>query len=190
MKKKILIIIAIIFVVVNVIIGIFVLTPRKTTANQWVIDQNTHLETLHKMTENIDDVYTLYIIDSMSESDFLNELQILQGQYKACIIEYKQYNDEHPVETGTQTYYSEKGKDAIEALHKDYENLFNDSLTDALTPRSAEEIAYVKIAYQNEITEHLADYTAAYALIVESDDTVSVPDYSDTIQTDNNIEKK
>ena len=156
--KKTILIIAIALVIAGIIVGIAHCSKSddKISAETWVVNQADRIDTLKKYAENLDEVYTLYIIGDMSSYDFSNELKILQSQFNACYLEYKEH-------------LSEQGTKDMDAIYEDMQHLLFDSVTESQTPKTPEEISYVKIAYQEDLLMNITDYLAVYTMIVHEE---------------------
>lgn len=175
-KKKVFVIIGILIIITGIITTVIIVNknskPKEISDEQWVINQRTHINNLVNLSENIDDVYTLYIIGAMSESDFMNELQMLKGQYTVYLLEYEQQEQDAVITLGTETQLSQIGRKALNDLNHDYDSLFKDTLTEAMTPRTPEATAYLKMAYLQQMREHFVSYIAAYQTILANNPDV------------------
>lgn len=180
MKKKIIIIGSIIAaIVVGIVISILVYNASHSdeiSEEQWVLNQRTHINHLVNLSETIDDVYTLYIMGVMSAGDFNNEMQIIQVQYNVYLKEFEQQANEDKIKLGSETSISKKGRQALYDLNEDYASLIKDTYTEAMTPKSPEEVAYIKMAYLQNIEDHFIRYLAAYNVILETNPDVSEPE--------------
>lgn len=180
MKKKLIIggIIAGVIAVAIAIVCVvnIIVHSDEISEEQWVLNQRTHINHLINLSENIDDVYTLYIMGEMSVGDFNSEMQIINGQYLVYLKEFEQESNTDKIKLGSETFLSKKGRQALEKLNQDYESLFKDTYTDAITPRTPEEVAYVKMAYAQQIGEHFAEYISAYQVILDTNPDVSEPE--------------
>ena len=57
----------------------------------------------------------------------------------------------------------------MDAIYEDMQHLLFDSVTESQTPKTPEEISYVKIAYQEDLLMNITDYLAVYTMIVHEE---------------------
>lgn len=141
------------------------------TGNEWLMKQEVLLEDLSAFTEGMDEVYALYIVGGISSEDFLLELRLLKQQYAILNQFYTQLKNENPVKEGTHSYVSKRGSDAIATYYSLLGEVIDNSVDKNGTPLKADELAYVYMAYQQQLVSALAEYTTAIVWLKESGDT-------------------
>ena len=77
---------------------------KQYTGKQWYERQSDYIDDLSVYTGEMDDIFSLYIAESISEDDFLNHVSLLQNQLSAIQVSYQQEKEIHPVRTGSYTY--------------------------------------------------------------------------------------
>lgn len=137
------------------------------TGNEWLVKQKVLLEDLSAFTEGMDEVYSLYLVGGISESDFLTELRLLKQQYAILNQFYVQLKNENPVKEGTHSYVSKRGSDAIANYYSILGEIFDNSVDGKGSPLKADQLAYVYMAYQQQLTSALAEYTTAIIWLEE-----------------------
>lgn len=137
------------------------------TGNEWLVKQKVLLEDLSAFTEGMDEVYSLYLVGGISESDFLTELRLLKQQYAILNQFYAQLKNENPVKEGTHSYVSKRGSDAIANYYTILGEVIDNSVDEKGSPLKADQLAYVYMAYQQQLTSALAEYTTAIIWLEE-----------------------
>ena len=123
-KKKIILCVTIIALS---ILGIFAFKSfqkyqKQYTGKQWYERQSDYINDLSVYAGEMDDIFSLYIAESISEDDFLNHVSLLQNQLSVIQVSYQQEKENHPVRTGSYTYnqkYACEGVEAVSYTHLD-----------------------------------------------------------------------
>lgn len=151
--------------------------PEKITGNEWIAGQGEHLGALEGLAEEMDEVYSLYVIGAMDPSDMENEIKLLKLKYAACIRDYGTYNEEHPIAAGGHSWFSKKGWAALEGVHQEIKLLLDSTLDGDGTPLPTDQILYLYVSYRAELSDGLADFRAARDLIAASELPEEFPDH-------------
>lgn len=131
------------------------------TGNDWLVKQKVLLDDLSAFTEGMDEVYSLYLVSGISDTDFLTELRLLKQQYAILNQFYTQLKNENPVKEGSHSYVSKRGSDGIATYYSVLGELIDNSVDESGSPLKPEELAYVYMAYQQRLVSALAEYTTA-----------------------------
>lgn len=134
---------------------------RGITGNEWLVKQKVLLDDLSAFTEGMDEVYSLYLVGGISATDFLTELRLLKQQYVILNQFYIQLKNDNPVKEGSHSYVSKRGSDGIATYYSLLGEVIDNSVDAKGSPLKAEELAYVYMAYQQQLISALAEYTTA-----------------------------
>lgn len=137
------------------------------TAEEWIVKKYELIGQLETFSSSLDDVMSLYSIGSISTQDLANEVYIAQSELAIMKRLYDQDLEEHPIRTGTHTYETKKGMEGLETIWESYEMML-DQLADICTSSgSANDAAYVYLAYREPVTSGLFDYMQAYYSVTD-----------------------
>lgn len=137
------------------------------TAEEWIVKKYELIGQLETFSSSLDDVMSLYSIGSISTQDLANEVYIAQSELAIMKRLYDQDLEEHPIRTGTHTYETKKGMEGLETIWESYETML-DQLADICTSSaSANDAAYVYLAYREPVTSGLFDYMQAYYSVTD-----------------------
>ena len=161
-KKRIIALIAVLLAVSGVFAGfrIYQSYLRQITGQEWFEKQDKYIEEMKTYADGLDDIFALYLSKSISDEDFLNHLTILKNELSIMKAAYEDVKDEHPVKTGSHTYSSKKGCEAVEGCYE----ILNQILDMASVKENyadIETLGYKYLAYQQNIIDNLANYMAA-----------------------------
>lgn len=128
----------------------YVTHPIGQTGEQWLMSQNTHVNSIIILTDEMDNIVTLYLSDNINESDFLSHVEILEQECKLLKANYQTEEKKIPVKTGTHTYFTKIGTENISSL---YDNILD--IIEMLKTNSGnkEVLSYKYLAFQQEIAE-------------------------------------
>lgn len=160
MNKKLLKVIISVILLFFVGWGIFLLThPGGRTGAQWLAKQSEYMNQISTFAEDVDTITALYISGSISETDFLNHINVFE---KELNILKNVYNDElknTPVRIGTHTYYTKEGCESVKESYILMENILT-MLKENSSDKST--LSYKYIAYQQEVTQKVVTFMFAY----------------------------
>lgn len=167
-KKKTFIIFSL--AVFCIAILLFYLTQRVhgVSGNQWILKQKEQINILTDFSEDLDDVYALYISGAMDKSSFLDEWQRLSEAYSIIELQRKQQNEKNTVAPEEHTEISKKGAEAINTVFLDFRLLLNASVKDGI-PVKRTELLYNHMAYSKQIQEELDIFIKAYKKAKEAE---------------------
>lgn len=163
-KKRIIwIIILLLLIIFGAIFGIRAYKNAKAqrTETEWFERQQVYLDNLETYANNMDKIYSLYIAQSISESDFLTHVDSLEKQLKLIEYSYNRELKEHPVKVHSGSYHAQKGIEAVEGCFQTFENILTMTKKNYQDPNA---LAYKYMAYQQDIARYLSTYTAAKLL--------------------------
>ena len=162
MRKKVVLIILFIAILISLF---FVWRKIKAYNNQVIGNdilamQDTYIENMQTYATSMDDIVTLYVSGSMSQEDFLDNVDVLEAE---LTILYKEYTDDmqkanEKMKIGSSTYESQRGCEAVDTCFHTFQDVI-DMLYDSYGDPVA--LSYKYIAYQQTFIEHMAEYSAA-----------------------------
>lgn len=138
------------------------------TGNEWLLIQKQSLQDLESYTSGMDEVFALYIVGGISDNDFLSEVELLKQQYKILKQFRVELKTAHPVKEGSHSYVSKRGTDALENYYRTIGEILDYAITDDGKPRSADELAYGYLAFQQTLSTSLAEYITAVVWLEEA----------------------
>ena len=155
-KRKIWLPVVIILILIFVI-GIAASMPKSSEISgiEYFSMQGRYMDDLENFADQMDDVVSLYISGAIKEEDFLIHLQQLEEEEKIMKGLYDKEKKENPVKTGSHTYDTKAGCEAVEACFFAFESLVSEMEETSSEP---EQIGYIYLSYHQEFADHLADY--------------------------------
>lgn len=172
MKKKRRIIIITFLAIIFASLSFFVVKyikneQRKVTAEEWIVKKYELIDQLSAFSSGLDDVVSLYSVGSISAQDLSNEIYIAKTQLAIMEKLYDQELEEHPIKTGTHTVETKCGMDGLDLIWGAYEELLDQMDQVCEASGSANDIAYIYLAYREPITTGLFEYMHAYYSITD-----------------------
>ena len=148
---------------------------RYISGDEWFAKQYVYVNDLADYADSVDTVMALYQCGTISKEDYLSHISVLKSELG---IMRKDYNDEkeaHPVRTGTYTYTTKKGCEAVESLYDIYDDILR-LMGDYAD--STEELNYYYTASRQRVIKALADYRASRDIVdgvwdMDDDDSVT-----------------
>lgn len=131
------------------------------TGNEWLVIQKTCLTDLEAYMTGVDEVFSLYLVGGMTESDFLVELRLLEQQYNALVQFRDELKAENPVKEGSHSYASKRGTDALDAYYDTIGDLLENVVDEEGKPYPADQLSYIYIAYEQTLSDYLATFVTA-----------------------------
>lgn len=140
---------------------------QKITGVEWLAVQETYVDQMADYADNMDTIFALYIGESISQEDFLNHVEILEDELLMMDAARNEMKQEYIVKTGTHTYSSKKGCEAVDQCYKTLEDIL------AMAKENCgdiEALSYKYLAYHQTIIDELAEYMTAMEFITEEED--------------------
>lgn len=134
---------------------------------EWLLsteDTKNHLKTF---MDSFDTAVTLYQIGVYSPEEFFDEMDILNGQFILIKAVYDKWQSENPVLPGSFTEVSKHGYDGVNKIWKLEEERINKIFTLASENASADEISYVYMSYNRDVSDAMIEYISAYDVYTE-----------------------
>lgn len=161
-KKRIIALIAVFWAVSGVFAGfrIYQSYSKQITGQEWFEKQDKYIKEMKTYADSMDDIFALYLSQSISKDDFLNHITVLKNELNIMETAYEDAKAKHPVKTGSHTYSSKKGCEAVEGCYE----ILNQILDMASVKENyadIETLGYKYLAYQQNIIDNLANYMAA-----------------------------
>lgn len=168
-----------VFMAAIFVMGAFAGCSQKTeiNANTWLLGQQSMMDDIVALSENMDAVYSLYIIGEKSEEDFIYDIEILRRQHAAIQKIYSLFKEKYFMKPGTMTYSTKKGIEAVEEARELAGKVLESTIRNG-RPISREETLYLYIAYQEKLKNNIVDYYAAMAVlndIIQSQQSENTP---------------
>ena len=135
---------------------------KQYTGKQWYERQSDYIDDLSVYTGEMDDIFSLYIAESISEDDFLNHVSLLQNQLSVIQVSYQQEKENHPVRTGSYTYNQKYACEGVEETLTHLQEILDmarENSGDVTT------LAYKYLALHQNIIDSMSKYTAAQTAI-------------------------
>ena len=164
MKRKRIIIVIAIAIIVVLGIGIFFSIKSANsgiTGNEWLLEQENYLTDVQDFCSNMDEVFSLYIMGTMSKADFVNEITIMKTEYAVIQSDYEKVIKNNPVKAGSYSYVSKRGIDGITNARKYIADVLNVAIGEDGVALSIDEEAYQYLAFKQNLSDALADYQTA-----------------------------
>lgn len=143
-------------------------TAKGISGNEWVLMQMSYLDELELFAENMDEVFSLYVIGAIGATDFLTEIDLLKEEYSIMDSVYKAEKQSHPILPESNSYAAQKGSEGFERVREILLLILNDAVVDG-SPLSPEEAAYMYMAHKEELTDNLAVYLTAVQYITAAE---------------------
>ena len=168
-KKKLLIVVTIVFFLTSTL---FYITQKVNgiTGNEWILKQKEQIYMLADFSQNLDDVYALYISGAMDKDSFLAEWQRLSDAFGVMEFQRTQDSEKNVVAPEKHTKTSREGAEAINTIFYDFRLLLNASVKDSI-PIPRTELLYQHLDYSKKITEELEIFMKAYQKAKEDNET-------------------
>lgn len=137
---------------------------RKQTGHEWFDRQAEYLTQFDKFSEQVDTVTVLYTIGSISEEDLRNHLYIFRTEISLMKKAYEDELKAHPVKTGTHTYATKKGSEAVYDIYELYSELFNDMES---VSSDRDKVSYTYMTYRALFSKDVNMYEVCKQAIYE-----------------------
>lgn len=121
---------------------------------------------LQKLANNLDEIYTLYLIDSISDEDFLNELSLLKYQNEILDIEYNKFKEENSIMPNTNSYLSDNANESMKNIRNTIKNIIINSVDENNNVKSKEDILNLFKQNKENLVNYLSEYMTSYELII------------------------
>lgn len=174
MKKKIIIICSIFTFLLIVGITSFTIInskikeDKKIKANEWFMQQTDYLNNILNFLDSMDTVYTLYLSGNMSKKDFVTYHDLLDKQYSIMENEYETWEDENPIKTGSQSFISKSGLEAIKNIRNEIKKCLDDTVKNE-EPLDYYNLMYTYMAHNENLNNYFCEYTVCFRWLIESD---------------------
>lgn len=128
------------------------------SAEQWIINQYDSLDLIELFCKNMDQVVSLYISGSISQKDFLVEMETIEVELS--LMESQREIEE--IKTGSLTYETKLAKEGYEGVWEDLRIIVDSLRTDENLIQNTDQMAYFYMAYSEDIAEKLDNYADGY----------------------------
>lgn len=137
---------------------------QKQTGEEWFQKQEQYVDDLETYSSSMDDILTLYLTGSIPKEDFLTHVSIQKQELEIMERVYEQERQKHPVKTGTHTYETKAGCEAVEGCYRVMDELIGVMEQNA---DDSEALAYKYLAGQKQMVKEISRYMAAKEIIME-----------------------
>lgn len=137
---------------------------KKMTGVEWFAKQEKYVKEMETYADSMDDIMTLYLNGSITEEDFQNHLSVLNDELTIMQGIYKKDKKAHPVKTGTHSYATKKGCQAVEKCYPAFRDLIQMALKNSGDKNA---LTYKYIAAHKTLINYMADYMASYETVEE-----------------------
>lgn len=128
------------------------------TGEEWFAMQDEYIHQFETFSDDIDSITALYINGDLDADAFREHLDLFCKELDAMEKAYQLATEEHPVQTGTHSYYTKLGCDSVEGCYGVFHELLQmmgDGYQDTDT------MGYKYIAYQQKFIDLMSDYMLA-----------------------------
>lgn len=140
---------------------------KKVTAEEWIVKKYELVEQFDSFSSGLDDVISLYSMGSISVEDLSNEIYVAKSTLALMKKLYDQDLEEHPIKIGTHTYETKKGMEGLELIWECYDSMLSQIDDVCRSTGSANDVAYVYLAYRETVAGGLFDYMQAYYSVTD-----------------------
>lgn len=151
-------------VVIAVAAACFGCAAKGVTGNEWLLMQEERLDELELLADNMDEVFSLYVMGAIGSTDFLTEIELLKQQYAVMNEMYDAEKREYPILPENNSYAAQKGVEGLERVREILGAILNNAAVDGV-PLPPDEAAYMYMAYKDELADNLAVYITAVQYI-------------------------
>ena len=149
-------------------------SPERISGNEWLKVQEASYNDLQSFSEGVDQVVTLYIMESITAEDFEKEVMILKQQYSILLKFRKKLTDDYPVEPQSHSYVSKRGTEAIENMYDCFEELLNNLLDENGKALRVQETSYRYLAYKQNMQTYVVEYMTAIQWLNEAESATDI----------------
>lgn len=164
-KNSLISLIGVLVLIVGLIVFIITNKDDGITGEEWIEKQETTFKNIQAITNEMDKVYTLYISGSMTPENFKNEVMLLKNEYYLTYTAYCKLQKENTVGAGKHSYITKRGSDAIDNIFNYIDCIMSETLDKNNTPLKTTEVAYIYMAYKQQIEDAYYDYFTSKALV-------------------------
>lgn len=137
----------------------YIMHPIGQTGEQWLKAQTSYIDDMSMLVDEMDTIVSLYLSDTINESDFLIHIEIIEQECLILQADYQKDAENIPVKTGTHTYFTKLGTENIESL---YDNILSVISMLKENSKNKEVLSYKYLAYQQVISEIITEYYLSY----------------------------
>lgn len=138
---------------------------KEISGDEWLLKQDETMSNLQNFAAAMDEVYSLYISNTITPEDFSNELLLLNDQYTLIQADYTVLEQEYSLLPESYSYAAQRGVSAVNSIQELLQRLLDDSTDEFGNVLSRERISYLYLAYRQELNGYLAEYITAYQII-------------------------
>lgn len=95
----------------------YAVSRNQITGGQWYAMQEEYITQFETFSDDIDSITALYLNGDLDQEAFLSHMELFDKELDAMQAAYEQAEEETPVRTGTHTYYTKMGCDAVESCY-------------------------------------------------------------------------
>lgn len=137
-------------------------------ANTRMVQEKEYMDTLSKYIEQVDSVTAAYIAGEMDKEAYLERHQILKDEYEIIKAEFTVWQNKHPFKTGTESYISTRGEQAVKDANDNTDKLLACTIKDG-EPLQIYELTYRYMDAKDKIETNYIEYVVAYRWLTEKD---------------------
>lgn len=145
----------------------FIDNRKYITGEEWFAMQEEYINQFETFSDDMDSITALYINGDLDQEAFLSHMELFEKELDSMQTAYKKAEEENPVRTGTHTYYTKLGCDAVSECYDIFRDLIHMEMENYV---NTEELGYTYIAYQQKFIDSMSDYMSAeYFITGESE---------------------
>lgn len=159
-KKKIIIISTLILFILFfffVVRPIILYNQSSISGEKWLAEQNDFIEDLSGFSDTLDDITSLYLIDSISYQDFETHMQSLNEEFIILYAKYQKKVSNIHIKEGSYTTEQKKAVQNIENCYLIMSEILNDCLNEEIAS-DKNTLSYRYLAAQQAIIKEIAEY--------------------------------
>ena len=120
--------------VIAVAAACFGCAAKGVTGNEWLLMQEERLDELELLADNMDEVFSLYVMGAIGSTDFLTEIELLKQQYAVMNEMYDAEKREYPILPENNSYAAQKGVEGLERVREILGAILNNAAADGVPP--------------------------------------------------------
>ena len=159
-KRKIILLFVLLFIV---LFFIFIIRPvilynqSGVSGEKWLEKQNDYISDLSDFSDTLDDVTSLYLLDSISYEDFNTHIQSLKDEFIILYAKYQQQASNIHIKEGTYTAGQKNAVKNVENCYVIMDEILNDCLNEDIAS-DKNVLSYKYLAAQQAIIKEIALY--------------------------------
>ena len=178
MKKRISIILIIIAVAVGVGLGVFFGTrgEKRIDAEERISMEMDYMQNLTNFIDQVDNVTAAYSSAQIDKEAYKERNEVLKNEFFIIKNEFSIWLDQNPIKTGSETYVTKRGEQALLNMQDDVEKLLDCTFNNG-EPYDIYQLYYRYMLQKDKVKADSIEYLVAYKWLQNKEG-----DYEDLVQ--------